>query len=583
MSRHPAQPPTRRAPTSTGGPFSTPVPGIGMPRVVRAGKADREARTFLRFVNGLARRPVATRSLGDMRRQWRMMALALGRRLPVASVTEHVIAGPAGPIALRVFAPESAAVLRPAFLWCHGGGFVLGGVDTADSICRNIARATGAVVVAVAYRLAPEHDIGAGREDFLAALDWMVREGATLGIDASRLAVGGDSAGGNIAAAVAQQCLRRGGPALRLQVLVYPATDLQSDFPSKAENQRGHLLTAEFIDWSKSLIGGALNMADPWLSPALHPDLCGLPPALIVSAGFDPIRDDGLGYAARLRDAGVNVELLHYAGQFHGFLNFDSVIGAARDALDRIGHSLLASFADEAPQDRTIEIADAAPQAPQPLRDALHEGASATLMFWSGIEQWGTALLRLGAPRAAPAAAWLLRPWLTPAAWARQGTIRVLDGLIARQTHPQPFTVNQGGLAMATTPNLDPFEMWRQALSKLEGEFNSLANKSAASGELTGALSQFGGVSRGMQQAFEKALAGTYKRLNLSSRQEMTALAESLQRIEGKLDELLTANAPPTRGPGPARTRRPPDEAAAPAATVAAAVRPAARRTRKKA
>lgn len=172
----------------------------------------------------------------------------------------------------------------------------------------------------------------AGREDFLAALSWLAEHGASVGIDPARLAIGGESAGGNISAAVAQETLRRGGPKLSSQILVYPATNLTAEFPSKAENGHGYLLTAEFMDSLESLVQER-DLTDPWLSPAFSPDLRGLPPAVIITAGFDPIRDDGLSYAAQL--AGVPVGLLHCSGQFHGFLNFDSVIGAARDALGR--------------------------------------------------------------------------------------------------------------------------------------------------------------------------------------------------------------------------------------------------------
>lgn len=427
----------RRGASRAGARLAAAPQGAGMPLVARAREADHDARAFLRFYNRLARRTLAGRSLAELRRSWRLLALALGRRVSVASVSERTIRTPAGPISLRIFRPDHASSgLKPALLWCHGGGFVLGSLDSADSICRNLARRTGAVVVAVGYRLASEHGLHAGREDFLAALRWVATHGASLGIDASRLAVGGDSASGNIAAAVAQQVAREGGPALCLQLLAYPATDLHRDFPSKAENARGHLLTAEFIDWSKSLFAGSLDLADPWLSPARSADLRGLPPALIVSAGFDPIRDDGLAYAARLRDAGVPVELLHYPGQFHGFLNFDSVIGAARDALERAGRSLAGAFAAEAAPDRTLEVGDAPARQAQPLREAARQWAGATLMAWSGLEQWNDALLRLVSPGMAATAALWLQPWLMPAAWARHGAIACLQRLEARQTHP---------------------------------------------------------------------------------------------------------------------------------------------------
>jgi len=362
-------------------PAGAPTPHVpGMPLVRRAATLDREARAFLRYFNLFARRPLAEHSMSELRQLWRLLALALGRRPPVASVTEHEIADPAGTIALRVFNPDALHGRRPALIWCHGGGFLVGGADSADSICRSIALSADIAVVSVYYRLAPEHDLYAGREDFLAAVNWVAAHGASLGIDPARLAVGGDSAGGNIAAAVAQECVRRGGPPIRLQVLAYPATSIGKDYPSKLENASGYLLTAENMDWMKRIIAASVDLEDQWISPGLNPDLRGAPPALIVTAGFDPIRDDGLDYAARLRAAGVPVELLHYGGQFHGFLNFDSVLGAARDGLDRIGLALAAAFRSAEAVDRTIEVADQETAGRHGVRRTAAEVASASFM-----------------------------------------------------------------------------------------------------------------------------------------------------------------------------------------------------------
>lgn len=418
--------------------MSASLTGVGMPQTLRARHLDREARSYLRFHNLLARRPVSSYPIGEMRELWRLLALALGRRVPVASAVEHRIDGPAGPIDLRIYRPRKQPGLAPGLLWCHGGGFVAGGLDTGDSICRNLARAAGAIVVSVRIRLAPEHDLYAGREDFLAALDWVAKEGASVGVDGSLLAVGGDSAGGNIAAAAAQECTRRGGPPLRLQVLAYPATNLRDHHPSKNENAKGYFLTAEFVDWVTPLIAGSLDLADPRLSPAFSPDLRGLPPALIVSAGFDPIRDDGLHYAARLRAAGIPVELLHYAGQFHGFLNFDALVGAARDALKRIGQSLAGAFRRDACADRTIEIADRRSRVR--VLDASVELAIATLVVGRSMQQWSGLLLRLLAPRAASALRLVLRPWSRPVACVQRGVTSQLARPAVRQTYPVAIT-----------------------------------------------------------------------------------------------------------------------------------------------
>ncbi len=414
---------------------------IGMPRVLRALQPDREARAFLRLVNLSTRlRPAENYSLPRLRQGWRLTALALGVNPPVASVSEQVIEGPDGEIALRIFKPANAQALQPAFLWFFGGGFIIGDLDTADGICRSIALAADCMVIAVRYRLAPEHDLSAGRADALAALEWVARHGAQLGVDTTRLAIGGDSAGGNLSAAVAQESLRRGGAALSLQVLVYPATELVEKFPSYAQNAFGqHLLTDHAVKWIEQTLApslATLDLLDPWYSPRRSPDMHGLAPAVIVSAGFDPIRDDGLDYAARLRAAEVPVELLHYRGQFHGFLNFDSVNGASRDALLRIGEALRRAFNRQPAADRTIEIADRLPRKQSRVRASADELAISTLTTWVLTERWGITLLRLLAPRTASACRLLIRPWLLPTVMLRRKAISGLDRLAARQTWP---------------------------------------------------------------------------------------------------------------------------------------------------
>ncbi|SMG59547.1 alpha/beta hydrolase [Paraburkholderia susongensis] len=343
----------------------SPAPGQrdrGRPERLRAGTLDPEAEVLLTMLNFTKQKPVNRSNIRQHRLRWRLSALALGHADAVARVETLSIPGPHKPIRLKIYRPSVTAEAAPALLWFHGGGFVMGGLATADAICRHIAMASGVTVVAVRYRLAPEHDLYAGRADCMAAMDWIVLEGHSLGIDTTRLAVGGDSAGGNLAAAVAQRHTEQAGTALRLQVLVYPATNLRDDFASKAENASRYMLTSASIDAIRVLITqGRTDLADPWISPAFTHELHNLPPAVVVTAGFDPIRDDGLAYAGRLREAGVPVELLHYAGQFHGFLNFDGVLRAARDALERIGTTLrlnLVSPAGEAPApaDRTIEL-----------------------------------------------------------------------------------------------------------------------------------------------------------------------------------------------------------------------------------
>lgn len=412
--------------------------GSGMPQRPRAARLDRDAHTFLRLFNVMTRRPVDAAELDDARRKWKIMAQALGRRLPVASVSPKTIDGPAGAIELRIFKPEASGKPLPALLWIHGGGFIVGGLETSDSICRSIARDAHCVVVAVRYRLSPEHDLQVGRDDCLTALRWLAQHGESVGIDPQRLAVGGDSAGGNISAALAQACRDGRGPALRLQVLVYPATDLEVEFLSLQENASGYLLTSDSIDWIKRTMDNKLDLSDSWLSPARSASLRGLAPALIMTAGFDPIRDDGLHYADLLRAAGVPVELLHYAGQFHGFVNFDAVLGSARDALSRIASALKVAMGEGVALDRTVEIADQTCAGQPQLGEIALRLARANLMAWESAAQfsWTRTLLQIAAPRTAALSA----PLFDPLVAAGVITPRMLAGMLvpraARQTHP---------------------------------------------------------------------------------------------------------------------------------------------------
>ncbi|WP_158713792.1 alpha/beta hydrolase [Metapseudomonas resinovorans] len=405
-----------------------------MPRTRRCAALDGDARNLLRLVNLATRlRPVEKYSLAQTRQLWRLSALALGRQVPVAAVSEVEIEGPAGSITLRVFRPAQTGELLPAFVWCHGGGFIVGDLDSGESICRNITAAADCISVAVRYRLAPEHDLNAGREDFLAALKWIAQNGAELGIDSSRLAIGGDSAGGNICAAVAQEWVRCKGPRLALQVLAYPATDLQQEFPSLAENAEGYFVSNQLLGMIREVTASATETLDPtapWLSPRRNPNLDDLPPALVISAGFDPIRDDGLDYANRLRAAKVPVELLHYPGEFHGFLNFDAVVGAGRDALHRIATTLALVFAGEPAADRTLEISDQSP------KTSFGEIGASLLATLTASHGWRDALLRQLSPQLACASQWILRPWLAPSAAIRLRLSNRFERQVAEQTYP---------------------------------------------------------------------------------------------------------------------------------------------------
>ena len=246
----------------------------------------------------------------------------------------------APPVRVRVIhpmAPEEGRSL-PGLVFFHGGGWVIGDLDTHDTLCRELALAAGVVVVSVDYRLAPEHRFPAAVDDCVAATRWVHAHAATLGIDPQRLAVGGDSAGGNLAAVVALT-LRDSGPrevfdALRHQLLIYPATDMRRGTPSHEHNGQGYLLTREMMAYYNGhYMGDASQDADWRASPLLHPSLQGLPPALVMTAGFDPLRDEGLAYAQALAQAGVRCSHVCFERQIHGFILMGKVLDEAHTAV----------------------------------------------------------------------------------------------------------------------------------------------------------------------------------------------------------------------------------------------------------
>jgi acetyl esterase len=262
---------------------------------------------------------------------------------PVGAVTDRTIPGPDSDreIPLRVYEPETEAEgPRPAFVYFHGGGWVLGDLETHDELCRVLCRETGAVVVAVDYRLAPEHPFPAPVEDCYAALSWVADGHDDLGTD-GRLVVGGDSAGGNLAAVAALLARDRGTPAVDHQVLIYPATAADFSRASYRENGEGYGLTRAEMQWFHDrYLGTAYDVHDrnPYAWPEEAADLSGVAPATVVTAEYDPLRDDGLRYAERLEAAGVDVRLENYDGVIHGFVGMlrEPDLPAARAAIDLI-------------------------------------------------------------------------------------------------------------------------------------------------------------------------------------------------------------------------------------------------------
>jgi acetyl esterase len=250
----------------------------------------------------------------------------------VAEVLDRTLPGPAGDIPVRLYLPAAARPL-PALVYFFGGGWVLGSLETADAVCRALANAASCAVVSVSYRRAPENPFPAGIEDCYAATSWVAEHGAEHGLDGSRLAVGGASAGGNLAAAVTLLARERGGARLAFQLLVYPLLDHRAATPSMRERVEPPFFSPEDVAWCWSHY--LVDLADgesPLASPLRASDLRGLPRALVITAALDPLRDEGELYAARLREANVPVELVRFDGVMHGFFSLSGRLDAAADA-----------------------------------------------------------------------------------------------------------------------------------------------------------------------------------------------------------------------------------------------------------
>lgn len=260
---------------------------------------------------------------------------------PVGSVADHTLAGPGSELKIRAYAPATGQPPYPVMVFFHGGGFVIGDLESHDPLCRALANASGSMIVAVDYRLAPEHKFPAAVDDSYAATEWIAGHVASLGGDPERLGVGGDSAGGTLAAVVSLLSRDRGGPRIAYQLLLYPGVDWRMDFPSVRENAEGYFLTLKDMVWfGNHYIRTEADKLDPLASPLLAADHSGLPPALIVTAEFDPLRDEGEAYAETLRRAGVAVKVMRYDGMIHGFLSLAGVVVRAQQAIDEIGREV---------------------------------------------------------------------------------------------------------------------------------------------------------------------------------------------------------------------------------------------------
>jgi acetyl esterase len=282
--------------------------------------------------------PTHTLSPADARAFYReRRAVTQPEPPPIAETRDLPASGPHGAIPLRLYHPQAAAQRKsapPVLVYFHGGGWVIGDLDTHDTLCRELAIGSGCAVVAVDYRMAPEHRFPTAVDDSVAATRWVRDHAAALGVDALRLAVGGDSAGGNLAAVVAITLRDAGDLPIRFQLLIYPATDQRRGWPSHQTNGQGYLLTTETIDYFHDHYLPDKAMDLDWrASPLLHPDLSRLPPALVLTAGYDPLRDEALQYSHRLTQAGNRATHILFERQIHGFVTMGKVIDEANAAV----------------------------------------------------------------------------------------------------------------------------------------------------------------------------------------------------------------------------------------------------------
>ncbi|MET3913378.1 acetyl esterase [Variovorax sp. OAS795] len=296
-----------------------------------------QARALLDFIEARGIPPTHTLSPAEARAFYRERRTATQPEAPqVAEVRELTAEGPHGTIPVRLYRPlgsPSDAAL-PVLVYFHGGGWVIGDLDTHDVLCRSLANGAGCAVASVDYRMGPEHRFPAAVDDVLAATRWVRRQAASLGLDASRLAVGGDSAGGNLAAVAAIAARDAGDLPIAFQLLIYPATDQRRGHPSHEANGQGLLLTRDTMAYFHDhYIDDQRHDLDWRASPLLHADLSGLPPALVLTAGYDPLRDEGMAYAEALTAAGNRAAYVCFERQIHGFITMGKVLDEAGTAV----------------------------------------------------------------------------------------------------------------------------------------------------------------------------------------------------------------------------------------------------------
>ncbi|QQK76944.1 alpha/beta hydrolase [Salicibibacter cibarius] len=302
---------------------------------------DPQAKTVLDFLSQGA--SLETLPLEEARASFEKLS-ATAQPEFVENVEDRTIPGPDGDIPIRIYNPFTEGA-HPALIFYHGGGWVVGSIETHDSLCRSLANLAQCIVISVDYRLAPEHKFPKAVEDAYAAAEWVAENGADIHVDTGHIAVGGDSAGGNLATVTAMIAKEKGGPSLSYQVLFYPSTGAGIPSESQRENGKGYFLTTDMMTWFAGKYFETFDeLQNPYAVPLKAEDLSGLPPALVITAEFDPLRDEGKAYADELEKAGVDVVHSCYDGMIHGFVSMVAFISKGTEAIEQAAEALRGAF-----------------------------------------------------------------------------------------------------------------------------------------------------------------------------------------------------------------------------------------------
>lgn len=305
---------------------------------------DPQAKAVIDMMNSMNMPPFSALTPVEARKQTsEMRLLRAANPEPVAKVEDRKIPGPGGQIPIRVYTPQGSGPF-PVLAYYHGGGWVIGDIESHDGLCRSLTNAARCVTVSIDYRLAPEAKFPTPVDDCYAATLWIAENAAALGGNANRVAVGGDSAGGNLAAVISILARDRKKPKIAFQLLIYPATDLTCSAPSHRTNTE-YILTPEDIRWfTGHYLRSDADRKNPLASPAFEPNLAGLPPALIVTAELDPLRDEAEDYGRKLREAGVPVQVSRYEGMVHGFVSMADMLDKGRQGIAECAGALRRTF-----------------------------------------------------------------------------------------------------------------------------------------------------------------------------------------------------------------------------------------------